>query len=235
MSHNIDVHLHRTGAIGTTARDIAYDALERMDDDLNYNFVVNYGKSDLDNSQAPGTDSDARYDWLVYLEDTLHNAGYLGSSNLHVVLYNESSGAGFAQFNWNGTSSEGGYWNYKSYRTYESEDGLYGIANINTSTRKWPYTDEWYENTVIHETGHLFDVHHKHGAIRQNSSGDNYASPMCTWYVEQDCESVDLTGGNSKPSTLCTDESGSKDACFHWQQMSDCAISNSNSWIDNHI
>lgn len=231
----VNIHLHRTGAIGTTARDLAYNTLESMDDDLDHNFLIDYGMSNLDNSQAPGTDSSARFDWLAYLEHTLHNAGYLDSSNLHVVLYNESSGAGFAQFNWNGTSDEGGYWNYKSYRTYGLEDGLYGIANINTSTRHWPYTDEWYESTVIHEVGHLFNVDHEHGAIRQNSSGDNYASPMCTWYVEQDCESADLTGGNGKPSDdLCRDDSGSKDGCYHWQQMSGCTISNSNTWINNH-
>lgn len=228
----VSVQVHKTGTVWESTRDTAESAAEKMDDDLDNNFVVVEGKGDLDNSKAPGTNESSRYDWLDYVEDTLHSAGNLGQSNLHVVLYQYSQGgAGFAQFNWGGPKSDGGFWGIKSFRTYESQDGYYGIANINIETAGWPYTSEWYENTVIHEIGHLFDLEHYHGAIRQNSSGDNFASPMVTWYVEEDCN----VGINPDPSEdLCTDESGSKDACNHWQQISNCTINKSDQWIDNH-
>lgn len=229
----VAVEVHKTGTVWESTRNTAESALEKMDDDLDNNFVVSDGKSNLDNSEAPGGSSSSRYDWLDYVEDELHDDGLLDDSVIHVVLYSyNGGGAGFAQFNAGGPKNDGGFWGIKSFRNYESQDGYYGIASVNIQTQSYPYGTEWYENTVIHEVGHLFDLEHSHGAIRKNSSGDNFASPMVTWYVEQNCL---LPGINDEPDDdLCTDESNSKDACNHWQQISGCTSDDSDDWIDNH-
>jgi hypothetical protein len=222
----IDAYAHKCDAVKTKQQDRVHTALEKMDDELDANFVVQDGYGYLENSEIPGNSGNSRYDWLQYAENTLHNQGYLTNPAVHVIIYDTPSGAGWSQWNVGGEESDGGYNNDKAYRSYT---GNYGFAHVNTGA---DITDNYFQNTIIHEVGHLFDLIHADGAIRQNTSGDNFASPMCTWYVEQDC----LTTNNNKPyNDLCTDDSGSKDACNHWQNLSKCTETGADNWHSTYI
>lgn len=222
----INVQIHREKKVADSRIDTAYNSLEEFDNHFDPNLSVSTGKGNFPNDMSTGTDNSARVDWITYVEDTLHNEDRLDDALCHLILYVHSEGAGFA--NWTVgvyDAADDRPYHYKRYRKYPS-DGYYAFAFVNVNTGNWPYNKTWYKNTVKHETGHTLNSIHKDGMITENS-GNYYASPMCTWYVEQKCYTTD----NSEPPSLCSDASGSKDACKHDGVPSHC----SSTEIENHV
>ncbi|MFB6178063.1 MAG: hypothetical protein ABEI99_13175, partial [Halobaculum sp.] len=192
--------------------DEAENALEQMDNQLNHNFVVDKKYNDNYVDQVKCGD---RSQTVRNCEDALENDGILGNNEVIVLLhgcsnfFTETMGVAGIAF-WpagatNATNSEG------QNRRYESSAGQYAFAFVNVNTRKAPYNEGYFKNTVIHETGHTLmdNVDGNTGPQAEHLEGsifsDDQASPMCTWYVESR-ESVYVENEDleyTQPGNLC--------------------------------
>lgn len=244
---DISVCIHKTSEVDPKRYNHVKGALESMGSQLDHNFTTTEGRHGLDNSKAPDESTNsAMSKFLNYCEDNLHEYNWLDQSSLHVVIYHSTLNwdtshgpAGFAQWHV-GDPNSNGYWT--GSRDYPN-DGAYSIACINAATGNTPYTKKHFKGTVIHEVGHNFTCDHKNGEIQSkysNGSLNYYASPMCTWYVEQPCAAFPTS--NDSLSTLCNNDKDKNHACNHTLTMSNTSCETDltptrkiiNNWVSNH-
>lgn len=243
---DVAVKIHKTDAVGSYRVNQAINALERFDNELpTHNLNPTGGVTDLDNSENPNkTDSD-RYGWVQHVETRLDDGGWFDDSTVHIAIYNASvsvdrsiGGAGFACWK---AGESGPSIGPKSYRTYGVEHGAYSISSVNSSTGSYPYSKKIFKSTVIHELCHSFDAIHGNGEIEE-VDGKYRASPMCTWYVEQNCVLFPV-GDNDKPIHMCSNDKDVKGTCSHKLEISggycidpdvDSTTSVVGGWITNH-
>lgn len=231
---SVDVGVYETSEIGDAGAE-AMDTIQT----LNGNFYGDDVDLNVWDERGIEIDDDMYYDdrsnTVENLEYDLHKSGHLGWNDIHVVIYNdtdtgdEMGGAGFSVWQVGEPNSDPVYAKYVSdSRDHESSDGEYAFAFVNVATRGFPYSNQWFRNTVVHEIGHTFHCVHKDGEITYDN-GEYKASPMCTWYVEDDY----YTNNDMDTSKLCENDTDSTNK--HREQISLCTDAQFDSHANEYI
>jgi hypothetical protein len=232
---SVDIGVYETSEIGDAGAE-AMDALQSLDSML-YDGDVDINVFD---ERAVSIDDDMYYDnrskTVEDLEFDLYNSGHLGWNNIHVIIYNETDtgnemgGAGFSVWQVGEPNSDPEYAKYvTANREYNVSDGKYALAFVNVATRGFPYSNQWFRNTVIHEVGHTFHCEHQDGEI-EIDNGSYVASPMCTWYVE----SSYYTSNDINADNLCQDEN-QDETDNHTEQISLCTDAQFDSHANQYL
>lgn len=234
MTREVDIRVHRTDQVSQGPTDTAVDELQlRATDFSEVQFNVTQGYTGLYNGGHTKDDWGSRKDSTKRTEDTLQYRNELGKADVHLVLFDKAldgdgfNGAGYCPYQAGVSGSEMGF----GSREYTSEHGEYGLTFANTVTKNYPFNERIYRNTVSHETGHALGGEHSDGSVYRMNTGYHETTPMSTWYVEYHCGPH--WGSGNRPS-LCVDDSGQQEACYHVAEYSDCAQSDIQSSLENN-
>lgn len=203
-----EIRLFRTDSLGNsqTKVDVAEEAVKDLLDqcDLNSTFdITREGRLSGEWGSCSVYD-----DWI----DEFKQQATLTDGDVNVLIYNNSLAQGFVY------SNDAALGKGPDNTTATSP----GVAIVNGYISE---TKTIYQNMVKHEILHTLDVDHSDGTQYTPITGKE-SSPMCTGYTEQ------IRGGNKLPDPgPCQDPF--EGANFHSKKLSDCAIDNAKSYVED--
>lgn len=222
---DISVQIYNTSDVSQSTVDLAKDAINRLDSQIEADIVADEtvftGDFDLDKNSKDNTTQKVEYE----LFSTFAWPNYLARGSIHLILYNHTDisdaigGAGWARW------AAGGSGEGSIDRRYSAK-GKYALAFVNEATKRFPYNDQWFKNTVIHEIGHCFTADHQMGSLYEMTG--LRATPMATWYVEG------WLSGNDQINNFCWDTDDDTMTSGHTDNLSFCTESRMDTHFEDH-
>lgn len=173
-------------------------------------------------------DYDDRTETVQSIEDSLYgNRNDPDASNtIELIIYehgqpweadDEMGGAGFNAWFVGAPDDSADHSDHTKYfsadRQYDGKAGNYSFAFVNAgmldgaasvTLNSLGYDEEtMFAQTVIHEIGHCFNLEHCDGRVRSSLANPiSYATPMMTWYAENDAIANDVNCDGYNPEDV---------------------------------